>query len=533
MGQPFYNPFAPDPSKTGDAVPYYKPVKPLKGMGNIGNDPKHIKAMQQFLISQGYDLPGGADGIRGAGTDSAVSDWHGKRNPKAWNSHNAPEASTSITKPSPSVTLPKNVSGTSPAPAVTSPAAAPSGEDILTQLLGGTNTTPGGLTFDTKVKARTIDPKLVASTIGGSYLGPVNQAQRSITQAQRDSKNNLGAINRQYDAALTANTASQRSGDEFLKGILGDDSASQAIAQNAGDPAAVEQLGKLGGMGTNFLKSIGTIQHNYASNIGTALESQRANDLTTQRQSDADHLGDVRGQLADLIAQRTSALGTGKLNAISANNTARTNADNESFNRKLQVAQYGTQQDQARLNNVLTVLGFGGDQITQGLNNQLTGQNIKNAGLQGQLTEAEIAQAGNTKATGGFNLNDPETVVGLGQTLETMVRAKRGGFGVKPKLAGDILDGYLRQLGVQDSPKAQAIKTEVLRRVLNEEHSRGGYSQVTLGKGGALNIPRSKKKVGAKEKTTDSSGGFHNPFGSLGSFLDPFKKIGSLGGIAP
>jgi hypothetical protein len=310
-----------------------------------------IRAIQQFLRNQGYNIP--VNGKWEGYTESAVKNWHkgkGKRNPGLWN-----KAVGLAATPAKGTDV-----GTGAAP---SGGGTPSGG-------GGGN--PGLDSFDPYSLAvgdpgvnRGLDVKLAnggASLIDKSFAerlagleydsqirhGQIQQERqgRDQEQALHDIGQWYGQVGKSVDTArgrgITANADGRNSILAATKAIV--------ASLGGGANAASGIVGSMGASDAATLGAMGTAESQYLADMQPLLASEGAGAKTQERARQTMLAQDMANNLSSLRGERGAAKGKYEFDILQANNGIRDNR----LSRLLELQQYNNTARQQNWTNELS-----------------------------------------------------------------------------------------------------------------------------------------------------------------------------------
>lgn len=322
------------------------PTSPSKG-----KSPAEVRALQQFLRSQGYNIP--VNGKWEGFTQSAVQNWHkgkGKRNPGLWNK--AVGLSVTPAKGT-DVGTGRPVTTNHPSDAVGggSDSYLPYGTfDINT---GDPNVNRGLDTGLANSGARLIPGSFAEKLASLAYDTRIRDAQIQQVRQGADQEQALadigswyGQVGKSADTARTRGIAANQQGHDSIlaatKAIIG------SLGGSANDASGI--VGAAGASDAATLGAMGTAQSQYLADMQPLLASEGAGAKTQERARQTALAQDIATNLSSLRGERGSAKGAHEFEIMQANNGIR----DDRLNRLLQLQQYNNSARQQNWSNELT-----------------------------------------------------------------------------------------------------------------------------------------------------------------------------------
>lgn len=464
------------------------PASPGDFLSNLKNNQSSVKAMQQFLINQGYDI-GKVDGISGPLTQSAIDDWHkgvGVRNPKSWSNRYGTGSSIvqlgTDGKPKPVPPALKDAAPSGPGPQqppdrspAAAPTSAPSSSGGITDLLKALGVGPGAGNDPLTQLLQPIKPKElnvndIVSTLSAGYDPAMKQAQTLIDEATKNAGDNQTFIGHMFDTLVNRNN--------------------NARSQYNADQGSAN-MGDIGAAGQAAVSSIQGANDSFLGNMSDVLNLYREQQGLEQRKADQGNINDLKQALVDLTLQKAQSGAGAKLDALKYNNTLDNQTNSDNWTRLLQASQFGQQRKSSDITNLATLSMLPGQLDAQSLQNIMAGKQVQGAdiantrqALQAQGDALNLKKLQQVLNSGGADWTDRNFI---GQVTGSLSGAlgigPHGGFTQRPDTA--LKNGLLalQTLGLAKQPKAKAILYDTFQRALNTAHSHGQYRGVTFRNG--------------------------------------------------
>lgn len=438
------------------------PVGPVGkvALNKFGQTPTQVAAMQKFLKNQGY-YTGPIDGLRGSGTDAAVTAFH-NRNVKGKVQTGAPGAvtgsgggtdTTTTTTPTPP-----------PVPGVTAPSVGVI--DPIQYATGATNSV-----YNPQLAA------LAQQIVQGGAQGKMdqkdlqdwyNQLQTLATQQGASTKAGDAAAQAGYDTSSN-NALSQ------LFGGAGASNSSTAEAQTFHD------------IGAGQLASNDQSDQDFNSRMKTILAASGSEAQNNQ-------LNQTNASQASLAAQKVALLGA-KGQAYNANL-----AQGESLAQQQSSANQAAQLAAALAPAQVATAQAGA--ITAGATAS-TAAAIAQANLQKAEVELKAAQ---TAAGGKLDMSNTAQRGQLQSSMETLFVGPRGGLKSDPGTAWAQMNQQLVAAGLQNDPQAKQVAIAAYRQALEKSHSLSSYGGWAWNGNKPVQTGNSYKVVNGKAVLVNSAG---------------------------
>lgn len=324
------------------------------GNAIAGKRPINVRATQQFLVGQGYNIP--VDGQMGPLTKAAIADFHlapKARNSKAFNQKYglAPggKRTSIVDRPINQLLTKKGTPTPAYSRAILDPTPNPdtggrpidlSGLGTLAKLAGA-NGVMVPTTLLSKLDPNTYQaiPETSADAIAGMQFDPqIHELGVQKSQATAQGAQDLKDIQHWYDQIVgEQGTAAQRDKAAEQAGIGSMQDAAKAILASigGGDSTAAGAVGGAGADAVGTLQALAQNNDQFNNDLAPLLAAEGTEAKTRQTGANAKAIQDLNAQIADALGQRGQAKTTA-LDQIRQQNNAGAQTD---FGNQVSLAQ--------------------------------------------------------------------------------------------------------------------------------------------------------------------------------------------------
>lgn len=313
--------------------------------------PAEIRALQQFLRNQGYNIP--VNGKWEGYTQSAVQNWHkgkGKRNPGQWNKAVGLAATPAKGTDVGTGTKPSGHHGGGASGNVVNGEVVYDDYDLA---VGPGNVNRELDTGLSRGGSRLLPASFAEKLAGLEYDTQIRHGQIQQERQGRDQEQALADISTWYgQVGKSVETARTRGIDANNDGQASILAAVKGIMASLGGEANAASgiVGSMGESDAATLGAMGTAQSQYHADMQPLLASEGAGAKTQERARQTSLAQDIANNLSSLRGERGAAKGKYEFDIMNANNGIRDNR----LNRLLELQQYNNSARQQNWSNDLT-----------------------------------------------------------------------------------------------------------------------------------------------------------------------------------